>query len=286
MKKRYIKINDVSQIDTSRISVYDLNNRYVDRAGNIYGLKYNRMMRKVEVIKLERIHSSEMQQYQKKILINREHNIHMESEIHGSAADTSGTDDEIDDEMYFDPDMFIEKVIGETETHRERLKGIMMNITDSNIISRENKQDSTEFDDIARKLDIDGIQQIDKMEGYHRELTNYPRSITYYQSKIDRDGKHMLERLTGNNEKTMRFIYYYEMSSSIKRVYTSLRKHMKSLDDFISARRIDDSPSINKHHKQSYNDARTSIKNTLKELDEILKHNQMLYEYSCNPDNF
>ena len=38
MKKVIIKINDVSQINTSRVSVYDLNNRYIDPLGNITDL--------------------------------------------------------------------------------------------------------------------------------------------------------------------------------------------------------------------------------------------------------
>lgn len=284
MKKRYIRINDLSQIDTSKISVYDLNNRYVDRAGNIYGLKYNRMLRKVEVIKLERIHSSEMYQFQKKMMINREHHLHMESEEAAGqqAMDESYNDD---DEFFFDPDTFIDKVMSETEVHRERLKGILMNINDSNIISRDNKQISTEYDDITRTLDIEGIQQIDKMESYYRELTNYPRSITYYQSKIDRDGRHMIDKLTGNSEKTMRFIYYYEISSSIKRVYTNLKKHIAKLDEFISSKTVKEAAS-NKHQKQSFNDARISIKNTISDIDGILKTNEQLYEYSLNPDNF
>lgn len=286
MKKRYIRINDVSQIDTAKISVYDLNNRYIDRAGHFYGLKYNRMLRKVEIIKLERIHSSELAQVQKRMMINREHHLHMETD--GETAQQNAVYDnmEYDDEFFFEPDHYIDKVIAETETHRERIKGILMNITDSGIVSRDNKQDSTEFDDITRSLDIEGTQQIDKMEGYYRELTNYPRSITYYQSKVDKDGRHMIEKLTGNSEKTMRFIYYYEMSSSIKRVYTNLRKHVQNLDEFISRRKIDDVPGINKHQKQSYNDAKISLKNTLTDIDEILKHNVLLYDYSLNPDNY
>ena len=64
MKKRIIRINDVTQIDTSKVSVYDLNNRYIDPLGNIYGLKYNKDGRKVEIIKLERFHSGESRIFQ------------------------------------------------------------------------------------------------------------------------------------------------------------------------------------------------------------------------------
>ena len=287
MKKRYIRIKDVSQIDTSKVSVYDLNNRYIDPLGNIFGLKYNRMMRKVEVIKIERIHTSEMHQFQKKMMINREHHMSMEIEEAAQQTGSGGLDPAYyDDEEFFDPDIFIEDVISGAETHRERLKGILMNISDSSIVNRDHKQLSTEYDDIIRNLDIDGTQQLDKMENYYRELTNYPRSITYYQSKIDKDGKNILERLTGNNEKTMKFIYYYELCASIRRVYTNLRKHVVNLDNFVSSKKSDDGPVMSKHQKQSYNDAKISIKNTISDIDRILKDDDQLYEFCLNPDNY
>jgi tRNA A37 threonylcarbamoyladenosine dehydratase len=72
MKKRIIRISDISEVDTSKISVYDLNNRYVDPLGTMFGLKYNRDQRRIEIIKLERIHSSEMLQYQRKIMMLRD----------------------------------------------------------------------------------------------------------------------------------------------------------------------------------------------------------------------
>ncbi len=284
-KKRYIRIKDVSQIDTAKISVYDLNNRYIDPLGNIFGLKYNRMMRKVEVIKIERIHTSEMHQFQKKMMINREHHLSMETDEtqYDSLPMETGYPD---DDEFFDPDIFIEDVMTGAETHRERLKGILMNITDSGIVNRDHKQLSTEYDDIIRNLDIDGTQQLDKMENYYRELTNYPRSITYYQSKIDKDGKNMLERLTGNSEKTMKFIYYYEICASVRRIYTNLKKHVVNLDNFVTSKKSDDGPAMSKHQKQSYNDAKISIKNTIADIDKILKDNEQLYEFCLNPDNY
>jgi len=286
MKKRIIKIKDVSQIDTAKISVYDLNNRYIDPLGNIFGLKYNRAGRKIEIIKLERIHTSQTQQYQRQIFRNRGSEAHYEpissEDLH------TGEKTEIPDEetLFFEPDPFIENVINGAEVHKERINGILMNINDSGIFPKENKMDSTEFDDIARSLDIEGIQQLEKLESYYRELSNYPRSITYYQAKIDSDGKDMIDLLAGNKDKTMRFIFLYEMSSSIKRVYTILSKHIRRLDSFTSTKNPTESSNISKTQKQSFIDARTSIVNTMSDIENILKTNILLYEYSLNPDYY
>lgn len=286
MKKRIIKIKDISQIDTSKVSVYDLNNRYIDPMGNLFGLKYNRIKRKIEIIKLERIHSSQSRQYQKKIFLNRETEAFSEKSQFPETPDPDIDDDIDENKLLFEPDPFIEKVITDVEIHKERINGIIMNINDSLIFPKENKRESTKFDDIARSLDIEGIQQLEKLDSYYKELANYPRSITYYQAKIDNEGKELIDLFSGNQERTMRFILLYEISSTIKRIYTSLYKHIKRLNNFTSSKNPDEETGITKTQKQSFIDARTSIVNTMNDIEKILQTNEILREYSLNPDNY
>jgi len=90
----------------------------------------------------------------------------------------------------------------------------------------------------------------------------------------------------GKKEITMKFIFFYEMSSTIKRVYGNLKKHMKAVEEFIEERNPDDIPGISKFQKQAFLDARISITNTIGEVDEILRKNRKLYEYAVNKKNF
>lgn len=278
MKKRIIRIADISEIDTSKISVYDLNNRYVDPLGNIYGLKYNRALRRVEIIKLERIHTSEMLQYHRKIMMLRE----ME-QSQGVVSDLKihQPDDTEPEEIFFEPDVFVESVINDSEVHRERLAAILMNLDLSDAFSRDNKMESTVLDDLSRHIEIDCIQQLDKLESYYRELVNYPRTITYYQAKMDNEGKNIIDSMSGTKkEKIMKFIFYYEMSSTIKRVYGSIKKHMTAINQFVEDKNPDEVQGISKNQKQAFIDAKTSITNTISEVDEILSKNKKLYEFA------
>ena len=145
----------------------------------------------------------------------------------------------------------------------------------------------TAFDDLARHIEIDCIQQLEKLEGYYRELVNYPRTITYYQAKIDNEGKNLMDRLGGlKKEKIMKFIFYYEMSSSIKRVYSNIKKHINSLNELIEDKNPEEVQGISKHQKQAFIDAKTSITNTLSEVEEILQKNKKLYEFAVNKNNY
>jgi len=284
MKKRIIRIADISEVDTSKISVYDLNNRYVDPLGNIFGLKYSRELRRVEIIKLERIHTSEMLQYQRKIMMLRDIE---QNQVPTGEQKNSLTDESESEEIFFEPDVFIENVINVSEIHRERLAAILMNIDLSDVFTRENKMEATALDDLSRHIDIDCIQQLEKLESYYRELVNYPRTITYYQAKVDNEGKNIIDSMAGTKkEKVMKFIFYYEMSATIKRVYTHIKKHMSAIHDLVVNKNPEDIQGISKNQKQAFIDAKTSIINTISEVDETLSNNRKLYEYSINKKNF
>ena len=286
MKKRIIRITDVSQINTSKVSVYDLNNRYIDPLGNIYGLKYNKDERKVEILKLERFHPGENRiikqapsQHKEEVSLPDFHTEEIkQTDIYEKKYNK--------DDSFFEPEVFIEDVINNAETHKERIAGIIKNIYESDIFPKENKHESTEFDDIVRNLEIDGIQQLEKLDTYYRELTNYPRSITYYQAKIDNVGKNIFEKLGGNKERTMRFVLMYEMSTTIRRIYTNLKKHMHHMDEFTADKEIEDRPNMTKHQKQSFIDARTSIITTIQDIDSILEQNSILLSYACDVENY
>ncbi len=284
MKKRIIRISDISEVDTSKISVYDLNNRYVDPLGNMFGLKYNRDLRRIEIIKLERIHSSEMLQYQRKIMMLRD--IEQNQPVAGDLKNVTSEEAE-SEEIFFEPDVFVESVMNGSEIHRERLAAILMNIDISDVFARENKMEATALDDLSRHIEIDCIQQLEKLESYYRELINYPRTITYYQAKIDNEGKNIIDSMSGiKKEKIMKFIFYYEMSATIKRVYNHIKKHISAIHDLVMNKNPEDVQGISKNQKQAFIDAKTSIVNTISEVDETLKNNRKLYEYAVNKKNF
>jgi len=283
MKKKIIKINDISQIDTSKISVFDFNNRYIDPHGNIYGLKHDKVTRKVEIIKLRRYGARESVIYQQMTNRNKGIDVHSANLMQGNPGANENTTPA---DALYDPENFIGKVMNYADTHKARVLGIIKNIDESGIFGKENKHELNEFNDIIRNLEIDGVQQLDRLETYYKELTNYPRTITYYQTKMDNAAKRIFEQIAANQEQAMRFIYYYEMSFTIKGVYSNLQKYTSQLDILTSEKNFEDKPHVTKYHKQSFLDARTSIENTLSDIEEILRENSELNDYVSNADNF
>jgi hypothetical protein len=286
MKKKIIKINDISQIDTSKVSIFDFNNRYIDSNGNIYGLKHNTISKKVEIIKLRRYGTGESAIFQQVASRNRSMDIHsdhldqefIEAEDNDAAA--------VEEERPYDPERFVESVIAHAETHKARLLAIIKNVDDSSIFVKEDKSELNEFNDIVRSLEIDGVQQLDRLEAYYKELTSYPRTITYYQAKMDNLQKRIFEQIAADKEQAMRFVYYYEMSATISRIYGNLKKYTSQLNDLTAEKNFDEKLNATKYQKQSFFDARISIENTLNDIDQILKDNNDLHAFATNVHNF
>ncbi len=285
-KARIIRIDDVSGIDTAKISIYDLNNRYIDKKGNLYGLKYNRLTKKVEIIKLMRTHfedASVIQQQviQKKITESRK----PLDEITDTSLNDFGTDLMDDDEKHYDPEVFIDDTLTLMHTHGERLMGIIKNLVNSNLFPKENKADSIELDDIFRNIEIDAIQKFDKIDNYKKELTSYPRSIAHYQSKMDKKGREIIEKLSDNTEKAMKFIYLYEMNQSIKEVYSSLNVFLDNLITFMSSKEPESMQHLTSLERQAFQDAETSLTTTKDDISRILQEIPVVEEYITDPEH-
>ena len=291
MKNKIIRIDSLSEINTTKISVYDMNNRYLDPGGNLYGLKYDRLNKKIEIIKLLRIHSDDASSIHQKMIKNKmiereAANFNDEYDNEGGLKDF-GIQDEVENiDDIIDIETFFNNSIALMGTHRNRLKGIINNINHSNVYPKEDKSTNIELEEIFRNIEIDSIQKFDKIENYQRELTNYPRSITYYESKLDKKGRESIEKIADNSDKVQKFIYYYEMITEIKNIYTILNKFITNLSRFIEntdREKITERPS---NEKQYFKDAETSINNTVEEIKNLLEEIDPVEEYICSLDYF
>ena len=284
MKNIIIRINDVSDIDTGKVSVYDLNNRYIDSNGNMYGLRYNKTLRKMDIIKILRTHEKNAGSYQQKIIMKKKE---MGESTNGNhlpynpKAEREGMSD-----SFFNPEAFIEKSLELAHTHKDRIKGIVMNVRNSNIIPKENKTESNQLEDIFRNFDIDAIQAAEDLINYQKELINYPRSNSYYQAKMDDRGREIFQTLASSNKKVMRFIYLVEMLENIRRLYKNIDKAIRNLKTFLENYNPEEIKWVSAHEKQSCKDAVVSINTTIQEISSLEDNLKKLDDYTFNLDNY
>ncbi len=291
MKTKFIKIKDISEIDPSKATVYDLNNRYIDSKGKMYSLKYNRNKRKIEIIRIIRTPANAAPFYEQKLQENKKLNKNTKSEFQTTTdylnepeEDTVESAEETIDDIAFDADAFITETLELMLTHKERLNGIIMNINNSPLTSGTSDE-TRDLQNIFRNIDIDGIQRIDKVLNLHKEMASYPRSVNYYLSKLDNKDKKFAESLSSEKQQ-IKYVFLNEMYYSIKNLYRTLKKIIN--DVYIIIKDIDTNELSNLTHldKQNIDDARTSIENTIGEISKILNKVDSLEEFLSDAENF
>ncbi|MBN1533282.1 MAG: hypothetical protein JXA20_11510 [Spirochaetes bacterium] len=282
VKPNVIRINDIHDIDTTRISVYDLNNRYIDRLGNMYGVKYNPLTRKVEIIRIIRAVEKEVATMQQRILKKKL----SEMPPNEDRPEEPPEQEEEKSLGNFEPELFIGDCMKIIATHRSRIKGIIMNIKNSNVFPKENKHESIELENIFRNLEIDGERAFDMVDNYQKELTGYPRSISYYQAKIDNRGNQIVEAMGDDKTRIMKFIYMYEMYTSISELYHNLLDTIMQLKEKVSEKNPDDIKHIAHNDKQAFLDAKTSLTNTIDEIHDLMDKMRQLEQFVLDPGNF
>lgn len=262
MKTRFIRIEDISEIDTSKISTLDLANRYIDKYGNMFGLRYNRAQRKVEIVKIMRK--------------PRKHALYFSQKLQRKPEKVENQhDDYLREVMEFDPEMCINHIVEAVKTHKDRLNGIIMSIANSNIISDSDKMSWNTMNDDFRNLDMDGIQALEKINELYTEFNNYPRSIIYYQSKLDTKHRKILDEIPSESSK-LRYVKYYEMWYQVKNTYKTIMKILSDIRFLLEQQHIEEKRSMTPFQKQTHLDALTSIDNTLAEANKIISDCAMI----------
>ncbi|HNX60924.1 MAG TPA: hypothetical protein PKK43_17620, partial [Spirochaetota bacterium] len=167
MKTQFIQIQDISEIDTAKTTVYDLNKRYIDKAGNMYGLKYNRELKKVEIIKVMRTTARNQTYFTQKMIENRK--IHQHDHQEGDIPYQDDGSSPINHDHYrfhtdgdtdfssFDADAFKTEMFNAINVYRERLAVIVKNVANAHLVNRDQRELSIRMDDLLRNVDIDGI---------------------------------------------------------------------------------------------------------------------------------
>ena len=291
MKTKFIKINDISDVDPSKTTVYDLNTRYIDSRGNMYSLKYNRNERKIEIVRIIRTPANSAPFYEQKIRESKKTLQYASADTNTSSDNldesegelTDGIEDSID-EYEFEPDTFINETLESMKTHKERLSVIIANIDNPQILSVINEGEN-DLESIFRNIEIDGIMRIDKVFNLHKEIASYPRSATHYLAKLDNKDKNFAESLD-NEKQQMKYIFLNEMSHSIRNLYRTLKKIINDVQIYFKDINTKDMTNLTHLDKQNIDDAKTSIDNTVSEINRILDRTKLLEEYISIPDNF
>lgn len=213
----YTPIDSIHDIDPARISIRDLNKKFIDRDGNRFAIRFDLNTRKVEIVRLART-IEEARRIQNDIRSGKTSVIPQKgyrsasSQTEDLSESASASDGLSTDEFYSshepgeEPDRFgagfDNYEVSESELFEE-LAGEMKRIQESQNAVTNGLKKSRVFDsvngdmaEIQRKIDLESIKPIDEAVNYYKELTSYPRPVTHYLNKLTPKQKSFVEKIS------------------------------------------------------------------------------------------
>ena len=219
----YIPINSIDEIDPRKISIRDLNKKYIDREGNRYATRFNLKTRQVEIVRLARS-MEEARRLQLRI----------KNEKTGSSGPApspgrpspSGTAETED--YYHSPDIPGSRAIADKELLddcsqevgkiRERQQAVLNTLRKQQVFEKESYDG---FSEIARKVDTESWQAGEEAINYYKELYSYPRPVTHYLNRLSAADRSWVESL-GDEESRLDLIRKLEMYRTFHNAFQSM----------------------------------------------------------------
>ncbi|MCW7494085.1 hypothetical protein ND861_15670 [Leptospira sp. 2 VSF19] len=120
----------------------------------------------------------------------------------------------------------IEDFIKLLTTYRERVTAIIRNLQSSRIfeLTGDPSENKNIVGNFAREMEAQVFEAIDKMVDLHKEMTSYPRPITYYISKAPAEKREEMKFIESDKEKLNR-LHLFEM----QRLSDTIVKDFKKL---------------------------------------------------------
>lgn len=273
----YIPINSIDDIDLARISLRDINKRYIDRQGNRFVTRFNLKSRKVELVRIVK-GKAEAVRVRQQILRERVEgrpqgktrsdepviDIYSEGEVPDDDFEyTEGIDSRPEEHHApaahaqatpFIENQLIEELSHELDRIRERSQGIINNLKKSRYFDSHHE---SEFSDILREIDISCWQKPEEAVNFYKELYSYPRSVGYYASRLSGPRREKVEKAE-TEEIKLELIRRWETQETFDATYTGVISASVRLYGLLKNITESDLKMLPASQSQAFHDARSA----------------------------
>ncbi|EQA34972.1 hypothetical protein LEP1GSC047_1934 [Leptospira inadai serovar Lyme str. 10] len=155
---------------------------------------------------------------------------------------------------------FIEDTLAGFLRIKERIESVLNNIRNSKIFEAtgDPSENKNIIGNLNREYDLEFFQKLDKILNYHKELTSFPRSITYYVAKYESGRKQALQSRSGDHEK-LQLVIRWEMQEMLLSLTKKLKKMMLDTLNVLNTKNDNHLKQIAYNQQQMFKDARNAL---------------------------
>ncbi|TGK17875.1 hypothetical protein EHO61_10415 [Leptospira fluminis] len=165
-----------------------------------------------------------------------------------------------DDRNYNREAGFIEGKLSEFQRIKERIESVLNNIRSSKIFEAtgDPSENKNIVGNLNREYDLEFFQKLDKILNYHKELTSFPRSITYYTAKYESSKKQILQSKTNDFDK-LQLVIRWEMQEMLLSLSKKLKKMVLDTLNVLNTKNENHLKQIAYNQQQMFKDARSAL---------------------------
>lgn len=242
MRRNYIRIQSVADIDTSRITLRTINNRYIDAQGRRYATRFNLRTHRIEIVPIAL--GLEEAKMAKRMLSS------------GRGGETASKEalTEVKAQRRVHPNpiklpawlvaMNIEPDTSEADLHNflvtaeremqrngERYRGLIQSLKMSSVL--EDVKDGNQHDAILELTNIyerDIQAHASRVQAMVVEFLRFPKPLASYMGQIDRNSKKYVEKL--DMEKQKKYCMAYLLASEMFAVFRGCLELIEMIEKF------------------------------------------------------
>ncbi|MCS6983780.1 MAG: hypothetical protein NZM25_01460 [Leptospiraceae bacterium] len=217
MARYYIPINSVNDIDTSKITLATINNRYIDKSGNRYATRFNKRTRKIEIVRIALGREEALQaraQFLGKKIQHQEGESSEPKTTHPApwklpswiAEYNIQPNENVDIREYL---MGLER---ETEKISERIRGLISNIKNSTALDGRKEGNHDAVLELTTFYDREVMDHLNKTQSRIMELQRFPKPVLHYLATLEKRQKAFVEKLNVDKQKEYFKAYFISQS--------------------------------------------------------------------------
>lgn len=265
MGRMYIEVDSVEDIDLSKITTksgsHSIENRYVDKDGRRYALRFNKRKRKIEIVRIALGMEEALMARQKSEKEFEHRAIHttsgeVEEEIYSEVPERVRMKlpdwikkKKIEPNLEVDPEPYFNQIDSNVNLFLERLRGILATIRNTEIMSRERHGGKDLFLEQMNFFENDIQTHFDETQNVVVEFQKYPKTVAHYIGNIPRHQKAWVEKM-GSQEQMEYFKAFFVGEHLLKALGNSfmLLENINQVTDNV------DPASINENWRKHYTD--------------------------------
>ncbi len=283
----FIPINSIEDIDPQKISIRDINKRYIDRQGNRYATRFNLETRRIEVVRIAQSKEEAIRIAQQIRQENRTERqaprsageaqasadpesrseadipefddfsaVEPESLSSGGngAAPSSGAGPEFQSGVFIENHL-LEEIVQHLGRTKERQQVVLNNLKNSRAFEGEGAMALSE---LQREIDIDCWQAAEEAINYYRELYGYPRSVSQYIMRLPPEEKTKAEAAP-DEQSRMEMIRRWETRRAFEALYVKISDLTLRMQGLLSDLTSDATSQLMAAQRQQLEDAEASV---------------------------